>query len=138
VQGSFGIIQWRMMMLLSLCQFLLIERRVHVFLAAAVGQSVTSSAPRSFDCIAASIAVMPPPMTTTLRLPISSCRQILGLAQDADKIDGVENTISIFAIEVRVRIDAGQTDAKETPRRNRAVSCIEHDIAARAPCRSRW
>jgi hypothetical protein len=109
----------------GLGQFLLVERGVHVFLAAAVGH-VTSSAPSSLACMAASIAVMPPPMTTTLR-PISGVKDLRPGA-DADEIDCVENASRIFAVDAE-RVDAGQPHSKETGVVIRG-QLLERDVAA--------
>ena len=71
---------------------------------------VTSSAPSSFDCTATSIAVMPPPITTTRR-PTGSL-EVLRLAQLGDIVDRILNALGVFILGAQ-RIDALQADAEE-------------------------
>ena len=65
-------------------------------------QIVTSSAPSSFDCTAASIAVMPPPMTTTRR-PTGSVGKIARLAQLGDEVDRVVDAVGVLALGAAAR-----------------------------------
>jgi hypothetical protein len=63
---------------------------------------VTSSAPRSLAWMAASIAVMPPPITTTRR-PMGSRDRSFGLAQHGDEIDRIVDAFEFLALGARAR-----------------------------------
>ena len=72
---------------------------------------VTSSAPSFFACTPASIAVMPPPITTTRR-PTGSAGEVLGLAELGDEVDRRAHDRAA-ASAVGERAHAAEADAEE-------------------------
>ncbi len=89
---------------------------------------VTVSAPRRFDCTAASTAVMPPPITTTRR-PTGNLREVRRLPEVGDIIDGVDDVGDrAFAVEAEL-VGSRQAGADEH-RRVIFAQLIERDVAA--------
>ena len=73
---------------------------------------VTSSAPRSFDCTAMSMAVMPPPITSDMAAD-RQLAEVLRLAQLGDIVDRILDAVRCFLHCGVERIDALQTHAEE-------------------------
>ena len=72
---------------------------------------VTSSAPSRLLCTAISMAVLPPPITTTLR-PTGSATQSFAWRSLRDISDGILDPRQVLALHLQ-RVHAGQPHAQE-------------------------